>query len=90
MAENSPKMIEGVRINCIGDMEIHKAKQYVSVKVADNDSVFKDFMLVGDPMVNDHPIPSYPISAVSALVGIPVHVRKIPPDAAWKDAIEEL
>ena len=50
-----------------------------------SDPVFSDFMIVGDLISPDIPVPSFPISPLSQKIGMPIHIRKIKADTAWKD-----
>lgn len=85
MAASSNKMIQGVCISCNADIDLRGAKKYYAVEVAENDAVFNDFVIQGDILPDEDLIPSCPVSPISELIGMPVHVRKIPPHASWKD-----
>lgn len=56
-----------------------KAEKYIACDVPKDDPVFRDFMVGRDPF-SDAPTLSSPISPLSELVGLPFHVRKIPPN----------
>jgi len=79
MASVPPNMIRGVRISCDWDVTTLKAKKYIACDVPKNDPVFHGFMMKGD-LFSDTPTPSFPVSPLFELVGLPFHVRKIPPN----------
>ncbi len=77
MASVPSNMIRGVCISCDYDVKNLKAKKYVACDISADDPVFNDFMVTGDPFL-DNPTPSAPISPLSELVGLPFRMRKIP------------
>lgn len=79
MASTPSNMICGVRVSCDWDVKNLKAKKYIDVMVLKDYPVFNDFMWQGIEPFSDSG-PSNSVSPVSELVGLPIHVRKIPPN----------
>lgn len=86
MSSTSPEMIQGIRISCKGDIDVLKAKKFISVTVSRSAPMFEEKIVFhGDPITNGKPVLSDPVSPLSELIGIPLQVRKIAPDNAWKN-----
>ena len=85
MASAAQEPEKGIRISCEGDLKHSKAKKFFPITISHNDPIFHDHMISGGPIYEGGPIPSSPISPISKLVNLPIQVRKIAPDPAWRE-----